>query len=53
MELAAKQAPKAVQQQAPRHVLSAQTRLSLKLLNLPWAELSSYIEGKAEENPLL
>lgn len=53
MELAAKQAPKAVQQQAPRHVLSAQTRLSLKLLNLPWAELSSYIEGQAEENPLL
>ncbi len=53
MELAAKQAPKAVQQQAPRHVLSAQTRLSLKLLNLPWTELSSYIEGQAEENPLL
>ncbi len=53
MELAAKQAPKAVQQQVPRHVLSAQTRLSLKLLNLPWAELSSYIEGQAEENPLL
>lgn len=53
MELAAKQAPKAIQQQAPRHVLSAQTRLSLKLLNLPWAELSSYIEGQAEENPLL
>lgn len=53
MELAAKQASKAVQQQAPRHVLSAQTRLSLKLLNLPWAELSSYIEGQAEENPLL
>ena len=53
MELAAKQAPKAVQQQAPRHVLSAQTRLSLKLLNLPWTERASYIEGQAEENPLL
>lgn len=53
MELRAQQAARPIQQQAPRHVLSAQTRLSLKLLNLPWAELSSYIEGQAEENPLL
>jgi RNA polymerase sigma-54 factor len=53
MELRAQQAASPVQQQAPRHVLAAQTRLSLKLLNLPWAELSSYIEEQAEKNPLL
>lgn len=53
MELRAQQDARPIQQQAPRHVLAAQTRLSLKLLNLPWAELSSYIEEQAEENPLL
>lgn len=53
MELRAQQAARPIQQQAPRHVLAAQTRLSLKLLNLPWAELSSYIEEQAEKNPLL
>lgn len=53
MELGAQQAARPIQQQAPRHVLAAQTRLSLMLLNLPWAELSSYIEEQAEENPLL
>lgn len=52
-ELKAQQAGRNLQTQAVRHVLSPRTQLSLKLLGMPYAELSSYIDRQLAENPFL
>jgi RNA polymerase sigma-54 factor len=52
-ELKAQQAERNLQSQTIRHALSPRVQLSLRLLGMPFAELSSYIDSQIVSNPFL